>query len=45
LVYLIFQTAFLNAKYGRASAIGVVLLVIILFFTFIQMRLWKETDL
>ena len=45
LVYLIFQTAFMNAKYGRASAIGVVLLVIILFFTFIQLRLWKETDL
>jgi len=45
LVYLIFQTAFINAKYGRASAIGVVLLIIILFFTFIQLRLWKETDL
>lgn len=45
LVFLIFQTAFMNAKYGKASAIGVVLLVIILFFTFIQMRLWKETDL
>jgi multiple sugar transport system permease protein len=45
LVFLIFQTAFMNAKYGRASAIGVVLLVIILFFTFIQLRLWKDNDL
>lgn len=45
LVYLIFQTAFMNAKYGRASAIGVILLVIIMFFTFIQLRLWKETEL
>jgi len=44
LVFLIFQTAFVNSKYGRASAIGVVLLVIILFFTLIQMRLWKDTD-
>jgi multiple sugar transport system permease protein len=44
LVFLIFQTAFMNAKYGKASAIGVVLLVIILFFTFIQLRLWKDTD-
>lgn len=44
LVFLIFQTAFVNAKYGKASAIGVVLLIIILFFTFIQLRLWKDTD-
>lgn len=45
LVFLIFQTAFMNAKYGKASAIGVVLLIIILFFTFIQLRLWNENDL
>jgi ABC-type sugar transport system permease subunit len=45
LVFLIFQTAFMNAKYGKASAIGVVLLVIILFFTFIQLRLWKDNDI
>ena len=45
LVFLIFQTAFVNAKYGKASAIGVVLLIIILFFTFIQLRLWKDTDI
>lgn len=44
LVFLIFQTAFMNAKYGKASAIGVVLLIIILFFTFIQLRLWRDTD-
>jgi multiple sugar transport system permease protein len=45
LVFLIYQTAFMNAKYGKASAIGVVLLIIILFFTFIQLRLWNENDL
>jgi len=44
LVFLIFQTAFMNAKYGKASAIGVVLLIIILFFTFIQLKLWKDDD-
>lgn len=45
LVFLIFQTAFLNSNYGRASAIGVVLMLIILVFTVIQLRLWKDTDL
>jgi len=45
LVYLIFQTAFLNGNYGRASAIGVVLTAIILVFTFIQLRFWRETDI
>jgi multiple sugar transport system permease protein len=45
LVYLIFQTAFVGANYGKASAIGVVLMVIILIFTAIQLRFWKETDI
>ncbi|NJD60997.1 MAG: sugar ABC transporter permease [Anaerolineales bacterium] len=45
LVYLIFQTAFLNSNYGKASAIGVVLMVIILFFTAIQLRFWRSTDI
>jgi multiple sugar transport system permease protein len=45
LVYLIFQTAFLNGNYGKASAIGVVLTAIILVFTFIQLRFWRETDI
>jgi ABC-type sugar transport system permease subunit len=45
LVFLIFQTAFLNSNYGKASAIGVVLMIIILFFTLIQLRFWRETDI
>jgi len=45
LVFLIYQTAFISSKYGKASAIGVVLVVIILIITFIQMRFWKDTDL
>lgn len=45
LVYLIFQTAFLNGNYGKASAIGVVLTAIILVFTFVQLRFWRETDI
>jgi len=45
LVYLIYQTAFISAKYGKASAIGVVLLVIIFIITMLQMRFWKDTDI
>jgi multiple sugar transport system permease protein len=45
LVYLIFQTAFINANYGKASAIGVILMLIILVFTIIQLRFWRETDI
>jgi len=45
LVYLIYQTAFISAKYGKASAIGVVLLLIIMAVTILQMRFWKDTDL
>ena len=44
LVFLIFQTAFLSSNYGKASAIGVVLMAIILVFTLVQLRLWKEND-
>lgn len=45
LVYLIFQTAFMSANYGKASAIGVILMIIILIFTMIQLRFWRETDI
>jgi len=45
LVYLIFQTAFINADYGKASAIGVVLMGIILVFTVVQLKFWRETDI
>jgi multiple sugar transport system permease protein len=44
LVYLIFQTAFLSSNYGKASAIGVVLMAVILVFTLIQFRFWREED-
>ncbi|MCX6056465.1 MAG: sugar ABC transporter permease [Chloroflexi bacterium] len=44
LVFLIFQKAFISSNYGLASAMGVVLMLIIMFFTLIQLRLWKETD-
>ena len=41
LVYLIYQTAFVSADYGKASAIGVILMLIILVFTLLQLRFWK----
>ncbi len=44
LVFLIYQTAFNAARYGKASAIGVVLLLIIFIVTLLQMKLWKESD-
>lgn len=44
LVFLIYQTAFIAARYGKASAIGVVLLLIIFVVTLMQIRLWKESD-
>ncbi len=44
LVYLIFQTAFIGGNYGKASAIGVILMIIIMVFTLIQLRFWNESD-
>jgi multiple sugar transport system permease protein len=44
LVFLIYQTAFLNSRYGKASAIGVVLLIIVMIVTLVQMRLWERSD-
>ena len=44
LVYLIYQTAFIGGNYGKASAIGVVLMVIIMIFTLAQLKFWKQTD-
>ncbi len=40
LVFLIYQTAFIAGKYGKASAIGVILLIIVMCITFIQLRFW-----
>ena len=45
LVFLIYQTAFVSADYGKASAIGVVLMLVILAFTLLQLRFWREADL
>jgi multiple sugar transport system permease protein len=44
LVFLIYQTAFIAGKYGKASAIGVVLLILIAIVTFIQLRFWDTSD-
>lgn len=44
LVFLIYQTAFIGAKYGTASAMGVVLLIIIMAVTLLQMKFWDTTD-
>jgi ABC-type sugar transport system permease subunit len=44
LVYLIYQTAFIGGNYGKASAIGVVLMIIIMIFTLVQLKFWNETD-
>jgi multiple sugar transport system permease protein len=44
MVFLIFQKAFISGNYGIASAMGVVLMVIIMIFTLIQLRFWNTTD-
>jgi len=40
LVYLIFQRAFIGSNYGIASAMGVVLMLIIMVFTIFQLKFW-----
>jgi multiple sugar transport system permease protein len=44
LVFLIYQTAFIAGRYGKASAIGVVLLILVAIVTFGQLRLWDRTE-
>jgi len=44
LVFLIYQTAFIAGRYGKASAIGVFLLVLVAIATFVQLRFWDTTD-
>jgi len=44
LVFLIFQRAFIGSNYGIASAMGVVLMAIIMIFTIIQLKFWNTTD-
>ena len=42
LVFLIYQTAFISARVGKAAAMGVVLTVIIMIVTLFQIRMWRE---
>ena len=42
LFFLIYQTAFIAGKYGKASAIGVILLIIVMCITLIQLRFWSR---
>ncbi len=44
LVFLIYQTAFISSRFGKAAAIGVVLTTIIMIVTMFQIRLWKEQE-
>ncbi|NOZ50024.1 MAG: sugar ABC transporter permease [Chloroflexi bacterium] len=44
LVFLIYQTAFIASKYGKASAIGVVLLILVAIVTLLQLRLWDRSE-
>jgi multiple sugar transport system permease protein len=44
IVYHLFETAFVNMQYGLASAMGTVLLVIIVSITLFQMRMWRDPD-
>lgn len=41
IVYRIYDTAFIYGKYGLASAMGVILMLIIMAVTFIQLRFWE----
>ena len=43
LVFLIYQTAFISARVGKAAAMGVILTLIIMVVTLFQIRMWKET--
>ena len=42
LVFLIYQTAFISAKVGKAASMGVILTIIIMIVTLVQIRMWKE---
>jgi len=44
LVFLIYQTAFIAGRYGKASAIGVILLVLVSVATFAQLRFWDTSE-
>ena len=43
LVPLMYQTAFIDFRLGPASAMGVILFVIVLAFSWLNVRFWKET--
>jgi putative chitobiose transport system permease protein len=43
LVPLLYQTAFMDFRLGLASAMGVVLFLLVMGFSYFNVRLWKET--
>jgi multiple sugar transport system permease protein len=45
IVFLIFQTAFLFSKYGLASAMGMVLMIMVVVVALIQLRFWSQSYL
>ena len=44
LSYLIFEEAFNSKRYGYASALSIILFVIIMIITFIQLKFLQEGD-
>jgi ABC-type sugar transport system permease subunit len=45
MVYRIYQVAFIQTRYGKASAMGVVLLFMVAVVTFLQIRFWDRGEL
>lgn len=43
IVYKLYEVAFINGKYGLASAMGTVLMLIIVAVTLVQLKFWGET--
>lgn len=45
IVYMIYETGFLTSRYGLASAMGVVLMFIVVIITVVQLRFWDTSFL
>jgi multiple sugar transport system permease protein len=45
IVYMLYETAFLESSFGLASAMGVVLMIFVVLITFIQLRFWNVSFL
>ena len=45
IVYELYETAFLASRFGLASAMGVVLMIIVVVITLVQFRFWDVSDL